>query len=171
MVTASIGISASYLEGDGSRLTGINAGGGSGGGIFTETAANNAFTTSSIKVGSTGASSTTLSVIGSSTLSGSVSYKRVVIDDDYTITTTDYYVGVDTSESAGAIQVTMPTATAMRTGQTIIVKDEGGQCVTKPITVTAQGGNLIDGSNSIVLQSPYAAVQFYCDGNSKYFIY
>ena len=171
-LTASVGVSASFFYGDGSKLTNLpGGGGGSGGGIFTETAEDNAYTTSSVKIGSAGTAGSTLSVAGSSMLSGSVSYKRVTVNDDYTITTSDYYVGVDTAEAAGSVTITMPVANAMQSGQTVIVKDEGGQGITKPITVNAQGGNLIDGQNSVVLQSSFAAVQFYCDGISKYFIY
>ena len=169
-VTASIGVSASYFEGDGSRLTGINAG-SAGGGIFNETAVDNAYTTSSIQIGSVGTSPATLSVVGSSFLSGSVSHKRITIDDNYSVSTTDYFIGVDTFGADSAVQVTMPTAINMHTGQTVIIKDEGGAASTKNITVSAQGGNLIDGQNSIVLESPFAAVQLYCDGISKYFIY
>jgi hypothetical protein len=169
-VTASIGVSASYFEGDGSRLTGISAS-SAGGGIFNETAVDNAYTTSSIQVGSSGTSPTTLSVMGSTLLSGSVSYKRVTIDDNYSVSTTDYFVGVDTVGADSPVTVTMPIAANMHTGQAVIIKDEGGSAHTNNITVSAQGGNLIDGQNSIVLESPFAAIQFYCDGISKYFIY
>jgi hypothetical protein len=49
-VTASGHVSASTYYGDGSNLTGI-AGGGGGGGIFTATAVNTAYTTSSVGIG------------------------------------------------------------------------------------------------------------------------
>jgi len=70
-LTASTGMSASYLMGDGSRLTGISAGGGgAGGGIFTEVNGSTAYTTSSINVGSAVAPTHTLTVVGTSLLSG-----------------------------------------------------------------------------------------------------
>ena len=47
-LTASVAISASYYVGDGSRLSGLNV--GSGGGIFTQLAANQAFTLSLIHI-------------------------------------------------------------------------------------------------------------------------
>ena len=170
-LTASIAISASFFEGDGSRLTNLPGGGGSGAGIFTETAVNNAFTTSSIQIGSNGTAPTTLSVVGSSRLSGSVSHKRISISANYSLSVSDYYIGVDTDTASGAVEITMPTANTMRNGQTVVIKDEGGQAETKSITVSTQGGNLIDGQNSVVLQSPFAAIQVYCDGSTKYFIY
>jgi len=68
-VTASVGISASYFMGDGSGLTGISAG-GSGGGIFTEVNGTQAYTTSSIQVGSSDTPAYTLSVAGTAMVSG-----------------------------------------------------------------------------------------------------
>ena len=42
---------------------------------------------------------------------------------------------------------------------------------TKNITILASGSQTIDGRSSIVLESPYAAVNIYSDGSSKFFIY
>ena len=66
--------------------------------------------------------------------------------------------------------LTLPAASALLNGQTYIVKDEGGALNTHPVTVAAQGSDTIDGQSSIVLESPYAAIQLYCNGNNKYFI-
>jgi hypothetical protein len=170
-ITASLGISASYLMGDGSRLTGITAGGGSGGGIFTEVDALRAYTTSSIQVGSSATPTHTLSVAGASFLSGAVVHKRLHLAADYTITTSDYYLGVDTS--GGAVKLTLPQASALVSGQTFIIKDEGGTANTNNLTVSASaasGIDTIDGATEVILESPYASFQLYCDGASKYFI-
>ena len=66
-LTASTGVSASYFMGDGSRLSGIAAAGGSN--VFTEANSSKAYTTSSINVGSSATPSHTLNVVG--TMSGS----------------------------------------------------------------------------------------------------
>ena len=58
----------------------------------------------------------------------------------------------------------------MGSGQTIIVKDEVGHAHTNNITISGSGADKIDGENTIVLESPYAAVSIYCDGVSKYFV-
>jgi len=55
-------------------------------------------------------------------------------------------------------------------GQTYVVKDEGGNANSNNITILASGAETIDGKNSIVLESPYASVQLYCNGINKYFI-
>jgi len=168
-LTASISISASYFEGDGSRLTNLPGGGGSGGGIFTQTAGNNAYTTSSVKLGAAGTAAATLSVAGGSFLSGALIHKRHTTTSDYTISITDYYVGVDTT--GGAIKVTLPVASTLTSGQTLVLKDEGGLSNTNAITISGSGSDKIDGQNTVVLGSPYAALQLYCDGATKYFIY
>ena len=168
-LTASIAISASFFEGDGSRLTNLPGGGGSGAGIFTETAGNNAFTTSSVNIGSNGTATSTLSVVGSSLLSGSVIHKRIQASNaSYTVSVTDYYVGVDCSSNT--VKIILPSASIMANGQTIIVKDELGQSHANNITISGSGADKIDGQNTVLLESPYASLQLYCDGATKYFI-
>ena len=39
------------------------------------------------------------------------------------------------------------------------------------ITILASGSQTIDGQNSVVLESPFASLQLYCNGANKYFIY
>tara|TARA_B100000131_G_C18125111_1_gene614390 strand:- start:1034 stop:1786 length:753 start_codon:yes stop_codon:yes gene_type:complete len=168
-ITASAGISASYLEGDGSRLTGITAGGGgSGGGIFTQINSSQAFTTSSLNVGSNATPSQTLSVVGTSFLSGGVIHRRVAITSDTVVSTSDYYLGVDTS--GGAVKLTLPSASAGTSGQTWVFKDEGGSSNQNNITISGSGSDLIDGQTMVLLQSPYASITLYCNGINKFFI-
>ena len=168
-ITSSTGISASYLMGDGSRLTGITAGGGgSGGGIFNEINGTQANTTSSILVGSEATPQTTFQVIGSSYMSGGVSHKRKITTTNYTVSTTDYYIGVDSTSNT--VKVTLPVASSMIDGQTVVVKDEGGNAGSNNITISGSAADTIDGQNQVVLESPYASIQLYCDGVNKYFI-
>jgi hypothetical protein len=107
--------------------------------------------------------------VGGSFLSGALIHKRHTITGDYTISITDYYIGVDTN--SGAIKVTLPVASTLTSGQTLVLKDEGGLSDTNEITISGSGADKIDGQNTVVLSSPYAALQLYCDGDTKYFIY
>ncbi|MAS68996.1 MAG: hypothetical protein CMC43_06685 [Flavobacteriaceae bacterium] len=167
-ITASTGVSASFFMGDGSRLTGINAG-GSGAGIFTEASTNQAFTTSSVQIGSDSAPTKTLSVAGSSFLSGAVIHKRHSTGTNYEIRITDFYIGANSLN--GTIRLTLPTASTTTNGQTFVIKDEGGNADNNNITISCSvGGDKIDGQNLIILESPYASVQVYCNGTSKYYI-
>ena len=157
-----------YLDEKINNISG-SGGGGSGGGIFTELAANRAFTTSSISVGANASPSNTLSVVGSSFLSGAVIHKRHATTTNYLVTITDYYVGVDSTSNT--VLLTLPTASTTTEGQTFVIKDEAGNAKNNNITISCSvGGDKIDGQNFIVLESPRASVQLYCDGAAKYFI-
>jgi hypothetical protein len=160
-------MSASFFEGDGSRLTGIT-GAGSGGGIFTQASTTQAYTTSSVNIGSSATPANPLSVVGNSQFGGGIIHKRVLKSDNYTITTTDYFIGVDSS--GGTIALTLPSANATTSGQTWVIKDEAGSANTNNVTVSRVGSDTIDGQNTIVLESPYASIQLYCNGADKYYV-
>lgn len=168
-VTASVGISASFIRGDGRFLTNLPGVGGSGGGIFTQASANQAFTTSSVKIGASGTPTNTLTVAGSSLMSGSVLHKRHLTNSNYIVTIGDYYIGADSSNNT--VLLSLPTASTAADGQTFVIKDEAGNANNNNITISCSvGGDKIDGQNLIILESPFASVQLYCNGLNKYFI-
>ena len=258
-ISSSGNISASVFYGDGSKLTGISAGGD--GGIFTQPNGTQAYTTSSINVGSAVAPTHTLTVVGTSLLSGNtdvdghlipsigdtydlgssakpwrnlyvssstiyfgsdalsvsddnlkfgsgsttkgfdvgfmnfknngiwmdpgrlfklrayqiqmfggIGYVRKVVADDYTIKDQDYLVGIQSDTLTSSITLTLPAATNLLNGQTFVIKDEGGAAHTYPVTIACAGDDVVDGTNQVVLESPYASIQIYCNGIGKYFI-
>jgi len=260
-LTASTGLSASYLMGDGSRLTGLLAGPAGAGGIFTTPGTATAYTTSSVNIGSTATPTHTLSIVGTSLLSGNtdvdghmipsvgdthdlgssakpwrnlyvssstiyfgsdelsvsddnlkfgsgsttkgfdvgfmnfknngifmdpgalfklrayqiqmfggIGYVRKVVADDYTIKNQDYLVGIQSDTLTSSITLTLPAATALLNGQTFVIKDEGGAANAYPVTIACAGEDVVDGTNQVVLESPYASIQLYCNGIGKYFI-
>jgi hypothetical protein len=167
-LTASVGISASVFYGDGSQLTGISAGGGGGGSANAQGPDFSLqFTT-----GSGGLSGSAELILSSSILrvSCGLKHRRVSVDNNYTIQPKDYYIGVDTAGSGDPITIGLPNANAIEDGQTFIIKDEGGEANTKNITVGAAGADKIDGENQVVLTSPFASIQLYCNGANKFFI-
>jgi len=156
--------------GDSITFTSTGGGGGGGSGIFTEVDGSNAYVTSSLKLGGTGATSHQLAVVGSTLLLGGMVHKRVSKTADYTITTGDYYIGVDTT--GGTFTLTLPVANNTAEGQTFIVKDEGGASNTNAVVIHTSGdADKIDGGDSVVLESPYAAIAIYSDGTSRYYVY
>ena len=94
-VSASTGISASAFYGDGSKLSGI-----SGGGIFTETATNSAFTTSSIAIS------------GSFSVSGSENMPALFVTGAKISTHGYAQVGINNDEPFGQLSVTAPGSRA-----------------------------------------------------------
>ena len=166
-LTASIAISASFFEGDGSRLTNVG-GSGTGAGIFTELDSSHAYSTSSIQIGSNATPANPLSVAGASYLSGAMIFKRAAKTSDYTVANSDYYVGVDST--GGAVKLTLPQASTLSDGQTFVFKDEGGDASANNITISGSSSDKIDGENQVILVSPYASIQLYCNGINKFFI-
>ena len=182
-LTASIGISASYLEGDGSRLTGVATSAGDG--IFTILNSANAYVTSSLNIGGntlpthrvvvSGSISSSVDVSASAfyggalVLAGGLSLSRISVASNITASQNNYYFGVDTTSTA--VQIRLLDASILRDGQTYVVKDEGGNADNNNITILASGSQTIDGQNSIVLISPHASISLYCNGSNKYFIY
>mgnify|MGYP003122252900 FL=1 len=110
-----------------------------------------------------------LNVLGVTELSGGLVHKRFPRTNNYTVTTTDYFLAANSS--GGAITFTLPNAASASEGQTWVFKDEGGVANTNNIFISAAVGQTIDGSNQIALESPYASVQIYTDGVSKYYIF
>jgi len=162
-VSASINISASAFYGDGSNLTNIN--------FDNVNAAGPAFSVQ-FHDGADGDLTGSANLIFQNNvlkLSAGLKLPRRTISSTYTASATDYFIGVDTTNSA--VSLRLPSAASLTSGQTFIVKDEGGIANTNNITVLASGSQTIDGQNSIVLESPFASVQLYCNGTNKYFIY
>jgi len=161
-VTASVGMSASVFFGDGSQLTGISASGGS---------ADPGGSSGSVQVndGTNLTGSATLTYANRIlVVSGGLTLNRRSVSTTITASSIDYYIGVDSSD--GALEVRLLDASSLASGQTYVLKDEGGAANTNNITILPSGAQTIDGQTSAVLESPYAAIQIYCNGTNKYFI-
>lgn len=102
-------------------------------------------------------------------ITGGLTLNRRLVTSTITASVNDYFIGVNSS--GGAFEIRLQPANALESGQTLVVKDENGSANTNNVTILASGEQTIDGQNSIVLESPNASVQLYCDGVSKYFIF
>ena len=165
-LTASTGISASYLMGDGSRLTGITAGGGTAnaqGPVGALQFRNDA------GAGTISGSNNLLFNNNILQIFGGLKLNRRTTTSTITASLTDYYIGTDTSSDV--LSIRLPDAANLIDGQTYVVKDEAGTADTNNVTILASGSQTIDGQNSVVLESPFASIQLYCNGTNKYFIY
>jgi hypothetical protein len=101
------------------------------------------------------------------TLSSDV-FTRTAVTTTITSSVSNKILGVSAS---AAIDIRLPAASGFSAGQSFIVKDEAGNAHTNNISIKTTGADEIDGQTSIILESPYAAVNIYCDGASKFFIY
>jgi hypothetical protein len=82
---------------------------------------------------------------------GTLVVPTILIDNSYVALSTDYFIGVDTSNSA--ITVALPIADA---GTTYIIKDYTGVANVNPITITASTS--IDQANTASICSPYGSL-------------
>jgi hypothetical protein len=105
--------------------------------------------------------------VGSMSVSGSLSLKRKVVTENYTLEPTDHFVGIDSSTN---ITIQLPLASELRDGQFFTIKDENGG-ESKQIILQCSGSDEVDGEPSISLTSPYTAINLYSNGQNKFFIF
>jgi hypothetical protein len=102
------------------------------------------------------------------TIADSIAYSRRAVTSTITSSVSDAILGVSGN---AAIDIRLPSAGDYTAGQYFTVKDESGASDTKNITILTSGSQTIDGASSIILESPYAAVNIYSNGTDKFFIY
>jgi len=165
-------ISASYFVGDGSLLTNVTgaASTGSATGRGPEKSVQ-------FKSGSSGQISGSSDLLFDYTIpkftvnSGFVA-KRTSTSTNLTISPAHHIIGVDTSAATASITLTLPNASTLSDGQVFVIKDEGGMADTYNILVSCSiNGQTVDGEQTVLIESPYSAINLYSNGNNKYFIY
>lgn len=97
--------------------------------------------------------------IGPQGPSGSVSRNTVIVSSDYTVLTTDYYIGV---QAEGPVTITLPDDAPK--GTEYIVKLQMGAPLGNR-KVTVKSGTNIDNVNMIILTNPYEALQVLFQGS------
>jgi hypothetical protein len=102
-------------------------------------------------------------------IKGTMALSRRTLTSNGTASSADYIIGMDSTNTT--IGFELQKANTLVDGQILIIKDEGGGADTNNITINASGSDKIDGQNFVVLESPYASIQLFCNGADKYFIY
>jgi len=110
----------------------------------------------------------TSSVGGGGGGSGTISYSRRFITSSATASINDTLIGISAS---AALQLRLAPAQTYTEGQYFIVKDEAGNANSYNITIKTSGSQTIDGTTSVILESPFAAINIYSNGVDKFFIY
>ena len=99
---------------------------------------------------------------------GGINYARTAVTTTVTSSVSDRILGVNAS---APLDIRLPAASGFTDGQYLTIKDEAGNAHTNNITIRAAGSDTIDGQASIVLNSPHGAINLYCNGSNKFFIY
>lgn len=98
------------------------------------------------------------------TMSGGQSVKRAAKSANYTMTASDYLIGV--TDTSAARTITLPSS-GIPTGAVFIVKDESGAASpTNYISIAPAGGKTIDGGSDYKITAPYEAVFMYYNGSN-----
>jgi hypothetical protein len=85
-----------------------------------------------------------------------------VTASSYTLTATNYYVGVN---YAGATALALPAGSGLTTNRVFIIKDESGAANTNNITITPNGTNTIDGQASVTIAINYGSLSLLWQGS------
>jgi len=85
--------------------------------------------------------------------------RRLSITSNYSITSADHFVGVNTS--GGAVTLTLPATSDVAEGKIYIIKDEGGNAATNNIIINTADSAKIDNLNAVSLVSNYGAISIY----------
>jgi len=148
----------------------VRPNGGSGGGVagsFTNiTATGNLTVSGSSILGDSTSDSTTIN--GAVTLNGSIYFRATLVSATYTVLSTDYIIGANSSGSSFGI--TLPSVASTTTGRVIIIKDETGFSTTNPIYISASSGETIDGDSIITIDSEYTSIGLYCTSTGWHII-
>ena len=94
---------------------------------------------------------------------------RITKSANYLAASTDDYIGCNTT--GGAFTISLPSAATVANGKKLIIKDEGGNATTNHLSITPNGTNTIDGSNSTTLLSVnFESLTLVCNGADSWFI-
>lgn len=148
-------------------IDGISGGGGS----ITVKDEGSTLTTTATSLDFVGAGVTATNSGGDVTITingGASGFSRTAITSTVTASVSDRILGVSAS---APLEIRLPDASTYSSGQFFIIKDEAGNADSNTITILTSNSQTIDGELSITLESPYSAINIYCDGTSKFFIY
>ena len=93
---------------------------------------------------------------------------RTLVTGSYSVQTDDYFIALNANQN---LTVTLPDASTLFNGQIMVIKDEAINADTYDLYITCQVGQTIDGTQQIKLASPGSAVNFYTDGQTRFFIF
>ena len=98
----------------------------------------------------------------------SVTFNHANISGTYNATTSNHFIGCDTSSAP--VTINLPAAATAGAGFHLEIKDESGNAKNNNITIDGNLSETIDGELTLVLSADYDAASLYCDG-SNWFIY
>lgn len=96
---------------------------------------------------------------------------RLATSSSYDLNYSHYFIGVDTLNATSSVVIKLPSASGSISGRSYVIKDETGGAETNNIIIQVSGSDTLDGESNVTIESPYASLNVYTDGISKWFIY
>ena len=106
-----------------------------------------------------------ISVVSDTVTLSSTDIYRVVSEAAPTIATDERMISVNHTVTA-AVAFDLPAIANFYDGETITIKDAGGNALANNITITTAGVELIDGAASYVINTNYGYVTLYSNGSN-----
>lgn len=96
---------------------------------------------------------------------------RVTTSSSYSVNHSMYFIGADTLNATGSVNIRLPSASGSVSGRAYVIKDETGAADVNNVIIQVSNSDTIDGTNQLIIESPYASINLYTDGISRWFIY
>ena len=105
-----------------------------------------------------------LSNVGDVSFVGGMKVKIELVNSNYSILSSDYYIGV--TDLSSSRTVTLPSAAVVGAGKVYVVKDHSGDAnQSHYVIVAASGSEKVDGGSSFELKAAYESVILVSDGS------
>jgi hypothetical protein len=105
---------------------------------------------------------------GTTIHNGAVVHNRRVVTNSGDINTSDYFIGIVASQD---VDVRLPLASTLRSGQVLVIKDEGDTADDHVVRITTRDGNSIEGLNNVRLAYGGSKISVYTDGVDKFYLF
>lgn len=110
----------------------------------------------------------TLVVNSTTTFNGAVVYETVLVSGQYTVASTDYYIGVNTNSTVGSIL--LPAVSTTAAGRTLTIVDQTGNATTNNIFISGSGSDTIDGDSVFAIEADYGSITLFCTSTGWHII-
>lgn len=92
-------------------------------------------------------------------------WQRVAVAADHTILNTDADVLIEVDCTGAPVEITLPTAASVSAGRRYVIADGEGAADSNPITITASGGDTIDGEAAHEIRSLFGKCVLVSNGS------
>jgi hypothetical protein len=124
--------------------------------IFTNLTITNSTTTNNLTVNNT------------ATFNGAVIYETVLATGRYVVTSTDFYIGINTNTVTGSIL--LPAVSTTTAGRTLTIVDQTGNASTNNIHISGSGTDTIDGDSVFSIESDHGSITVFCTSTGWHII-